>query len=174
MEEIERFIKNNATEIFEQVLEELQFNEDYYTKCPLASEGLDEANITDYEMDEFNILMYEPWLIFNVKYNIKAQVGTYEYQGKDPDTKEDILSDYINIDAKGTVELSVVADVKSNKIIKIKILDSSITGERVYYDDTEYDEEGYTTCPICGCKINFDNDAGNGFCIDCSRNEDFD
>lgn len=28
----------------------------------------------------------------------------------------------------------------------------------------------YNTCPDCGCRINFENDGGNGFCINCAPN----
>lgn len=31
-----------------------------------------------------------------------------------------------------------------------------------------------TTCPNCGCNITEANDAGNGFCIECTKNEDVD
>ena len=34
--------------------------------------------------------------------------------------------------------------------------------------EEEYLEGAYTTCPDCGCKINFENDGGNGFCINCA------
>lgn len=27
----------------------------------------------------------------------------------------------------------------------------------------------FTTCPDCGCGINFENDGGNGFCMKCAH-----
>lgn len=33
------------------------------------------------------------------------------------------------------------------------------------------DKQVITTCPECGCSITEANDAGNGLCIDCTRNE---
>lgn len=35
-------------------------------------------------------------------------------------------------------------------------------------DDDEYVEGAYNICPDCGCKINFENDGGNGFCVNCA------
>ena len=40
------------------------------------------------------------------------------------------------------------------------------------YDSS--DETVITTCPLCGRPITFSNDAGNGFCIECTRSEDTD
>ena len=37
-------------------------------------------------------------------------------------------------------------------------------------DDDEYVEGAYNICPDCGCKINFENDGGNGFCVNCAPN----
>ena len=41
---------------------------------------------------------------------------------------------------------------------------------KIYKDDDEYVEGAYHICPDCGCKINFENDGGNGFCINCAPN----
>ncbi|MCL2703829.1 MAG: PIN domain-containing protein [Defluviitaleaceae bacterium] len=45
----------------------------------------------------------------------------------------------------------------------IEVLDYSSSS----YDD-DYVPDAYTTCPDCGCKINHENDGGNGFCIKCA------
>jgi len=36
-----------------------------------------------------------------------------------------------------------------------------------YWDD---DEPVYNPCPDCGCEITFENDGGNGFCLNCAPN----
>lgn len=58
---------------------------------------------------------------------------------------------------QGSIDLDV-ADAD-----EIEVLHSSM-------DDYCDDEcpNAYTTCPDCGCKINFENDGGNGFCIKCA------
>lgn len=37
-----------------------------------------------------------------------------------------------------------------------------------YYDDEVDYQDGYNTCPDCGCSINDKNDGGNGFCCFCA------
>ena len=37
-----------------------------------------------------------------------------------------------------------------------------------YYDYEDDNEDYYNTCPDCGCKINLENDGGNGFCTECA------
>ena len=38
-----------------------------------------------------------------------------------------------------------------------------------YYDYNDEDKDDYyDLCPDCGCKINFENDGGNGFCTECA------
>ena len=46
---------------------------------------------------------------------------------------------------------------------EIEVLHSSM-------DDCREDDvpNAYSTCPDCGCKINIENDGGNGFCINCA------
>ena len=37
------------------------------------------------------------------------------------------------------------------------------------WDEEEYTgDKPYTTCPDCGKPISFENDGGNGFCINCA------
>lgn len=36
----------------------------------------------------------------------------------------------------------------------------------------EFDDDQYNICPRCGRKMTFEDDAGNGFCIDCSKTDD--
>lgn len=60
-------------------------------------------------------------------------------------------------DIQGSIDLEVEdAD-------EVEVLHSSMDN---YYDECP---GSYTTCPDCGCKINFENDGGNGFCIECAH-----
>lgn len=58
----------------------------------------------------------------------------------------------------GSIDLNV-ADAD-----EVEVLHSSMDD----YDDAEC-PNAYTTCPDCGCKINFENDGGNGFCVKCAQ-----
>lgn len=60
---------------------------------------------------------------------------------------------------QGSIDLDV-ADAD-----EVEVLHSSIDD----YDDDRC-PNAYTTCPDCGCKINFENDGGDGFCIKCALN----
>lgn len=58
---------------------------------------------------------------------------------------------------QGSIELDVEdAD-------DVEVLHSSMDD---YHDECP---GSYTTCPDCGCKINFENDGGNGFCTRCAH-----
>ena len=57
---------------------------------------------------------------------------------------------------QGSIDLDV-ADAD-----EVEVLHSSMDD---YHDECP---NSYTICPDCGCKINFENDGGNGFCVKCA------
>ncbi len=83
---------------------------------------------------------------------------------------EDILDFYSNLLKK--VEYEGLEDCAAKRVMEKISLDSDLKED--YYqhiykaDEDELLEGAYNECPDCGQKINFENDGGNGFCINCA------
>ena len=95
-------------------------------------------------------LMKQMQLDFNANLIVKA-----DEEGKV--TSIDDVEEFEIEDAQHGIRIVVEDDDE------IEVLHSSM-------DDCREDDvpNAYSTCPDCGCKINIENDGGNGFCINCA------
>ena len=113
-------------------------------------------------------------------YKIEAEATSFDYGGKDDDTKEIIMIPSGSHTFEGKIEVEVdreadmYLDFEADKGFESACIISGCL-EEVHYEpifDDEYEEEyiygGYTICPDCGKKIGLENDGGNGFCIECA------
>ena len=68
-----------------------------------------------------------------------------------------------------TIEKIEFDDSALNNIDEMEYQELMSTKYNDYDDFEKEDEEDYyDLCPDCGCKINFGNDGGNGFCTECA------
>lgn len=79
----------------------------------------------------------------------------------------------ININNIGNADFSIEKiefdDSALNNIDEMEYQELMSTKYNDYDDFEKEDEEDYyDLCPDCGCKINFGNDGGNGFCTECA------
>lgn len=138
------------------------------------------------EIDEYNIskieLLFETdKTIYKLNYDLNLISSTT--------LKDRFTTEYGEIEFRGNIEVLIERDMSIsekdfirnvkgdiNKMISttnINIEESRYKwlGEIDTEDNYDYDYH-YSMCSNCGGEINFNNDAGNSYCIDCTRNYD--
>lgn len=174
-------------DVFDEIYNRLAYNAiDYIDEetAHIGTEGIDEFEITDHSLKNYERLnrndsedMSNFSISYVFRYEIVAEGISYDYWGRDDDTKEIIRSlgtEHVFsgwIDVMVEREADIFADFESDDSFeKCEI----IAGELVeinYHDrlEDEYNEEKGIgiICPMCGKPITWENDAGSGFCVDC-------
>ncbi len=163
--------------VFDTIIDKLLYNGMDYIVGELTDSGafgLDEFELLSYSYESSSRLNREGSDIYYLlEYNVTLSAYSYDYWGKDDETKNNILSpeNYHEFKGRITVELKRKADifvdfVNEDSFEAVEIIDGSLE-ESLYKRWDEID--GYTTCPKCGNDINYQNDAGDGFCLDCTE-----
>lgn len=165
-----------AEDVFDKIALNLAYNATDYINgdSNIGSEGIDEFEISEYELiDAERIDRYDDTVIYEFNYNVKLAGTSYEYWGRDDDTKEVITSPGVYHVFEGTIKVQV--EREAEMFIDFKD-DNSFEEAEIIYGDLEetehYDrmeepgELGY--CPDCGVALDINNDGGNGFCINCA------
>lgn len=146
-----------------------------------GSEGIDEWEVDEYELETFMMVERDrDQIIYELVYNVEMSGSSYDYWGRDDDSKEFILSPAYHHGVKGQLRISVIRTVDmltdfeySNEFDSAEIISADFQ-ERDYRsclaDEDDDVPDAYTTCPECARPINFDNDGGNGFCTNCAPN----
>lgn len=168
--------------VFESISDTLKFSGyEYVDESVLThagSEGVDEWEVDSYELDRYSMIERDgDQIIYNLVYDVELSGFSYDYWGRDDDSKEIIVSPAFQHGVKGTVTISVVRTVDmlmdfsySNEYDSAEIISTDFE-ETDYNPSNEFDddlEDAFDTCPDCGGKINIENDGGNGFCRDCA------
>ena len=174
-----------SEEVFEKIEGSIIYsNTDYIdvSSSHVGSEGIDELEITDHALISAERIDREDDIVtYHFKFEVTAEGTSYEYWGRDDDTKEVIRSygtDHIfkgMIVVEVTREANIYLDFEDyNGFETARILSGTL--EEVKYqeqwdesDEVEPGELG--VCPICNCPLNFDNEAG-GFCTNCAIDHD--
>ena len=113
------------------------------------------------------------------------------YWDKEADAYLFVAKSDVRLTKQISLDFNAILDVEADVDGKIYIINSldefdiedSRSGIRIEVDEddiiellhstlNDYEEDyvpgAYTTCPDCGCKINFENDGGSGFCVICA------
>jgi hypothetical protein len=167
--------------VFEKVEEDIIYsNLDYIDTdtAHIGSEGIDELEVTEHKLlsakridRDANIVTYE------FRFQVTAEGTSYEYWGRDDDTREIIRSYGTDHVFEGVIVVQVMREAyiyldfeDDNSFESVEIISGDLKEksfkERWPDDEPEHDEFG--NCPDCGCPLNTENDAGNGFCIFCA------
>ena len=175
------YCANIRDEVFESIEDDLAYHGTDYIdtqSAHIGTEGIDE-----YEIDSWKFESAErssraaDKVIYLFKYHVELLGSSYDYWGRDDDTKEIILGNETNHIFSGTITVEVEreADIfidfeDSNDFCDSRIVESSIkeTFYESVYDTSVYGE--YGNCPDCGVPLDDENAGGNGFCIDCAEN----
>lgn len=147
----------------------------------IGSEGLEELDITDHDfVSAERVDRDDDMVTYQFKFQVTAEGTSYEYWGRDEDTKEVIRSCGTDHVFEGilTVEVQREADIyldfeDDSSFDEAEIVAGDLKeiecNERWDMDVPEPGELGY--CPDCGCPLEVENDAG-GYCFNCIVNHD--
>ena len=140
----------------------------------IGSEGIDEFEIIDHDfIMGHRVDRDDDTVTYEFTYTVTLEGTSYEYWGRDEDTKEVIRSEGRNHSFEGYIivevsrEAEIFYDFEDDDSFETAIIDRGLLEETKYedvYDPELPGELGY--CPDCGRPLNSNNDGGNGFCID--------
>ena len=177
----EDYCKSIEDQVFDKIQSDLQYHLiDYIDEdsAHIGSEGLEDVDIYDCSLESFERIERDSdEIIYSFRFTIQAQGVSYDYWGRDEDTKEIITSDGTDHIFAGWIEVSVEREAnifinyeEDDSFLNVEITDGLLTeisyNER--FDNNEYEYSG-NICPDCGKVLTNENDAGTGFCIDCER-----
>lgn len=181
------YCKRISDRVFDLITEDLSYNGVKYISGSLSHDGdigLDELEISSYEYIGGSQTAREMEDVYYVlEYKVEVSGYTYDFWGRDDDTKEFLYSPGNHHEFEGTIQVAVTrkADIfidfeNEESFESVELVDGNLSETSykswVEYDDDEERREGYDICPICGETIGLNNDAGNGFCVKCSQMHD--
>ncbi|PWJ50849.1 PIN-like domain-containing protein [Faecalicatena contorta] len=170
--------------VFDSISDTLSLSgEDYIEpSAHIGTNGIDELEITEQEfISAEQVQRGQDTITYVFTFWVEADATSFDYWGRDDDTKEILLGPAGSHTFEGKISVEVIREADmyldfeaDNGFEKATILTGNLK-ETAYQplfeeDDDEYLEGAYNTCPDCGHKINFENDGGNGFCINCAPN----
>ena len=158
----EFFIERVADRISDDIINKIYDNEyDYLESEDIGSEGIDYVDIEKCSLIGINkvysnISNGEVCIIYELEYEIELYCDSYEYWGRDDDTKEIIKSPAIKHTFKGSVVVSIERiiqeeDIESNHNYLdededyqgLEIIDSNIKQTYVNSNEDMYFDEGF-------------------------------
>ena len=167
-----------------QLMETLiSFNEE------LSREDFDAIPFINADGYHSKTIAYSIWHIFRIE-DIVAHTLISEneqvffsgnYQERINSPKEIIMSPETYHEFEGQIQVALKrqADIfvdfeNEDSFEDVEIVEGNLeeTVCEPWDDADEYEmEDAYDICPKCGKPINYQNDAGNGFCVTCTQNE---
>lgn len=175
----EDYCNKIADKVFDRVIDSLVYSGTDYiddSTAHIGSEGIDELEITNYDfVSAERIDRNDDIVTYQFTYQVTAEGTSYEYWGRDEDTREVIRSNGTDHVFEGllTIEVQRATDIyldfeSDNSFDEVEIISSDLK-ETAFHENWEIDEPepgelGF--CPDCGCPLNIENDAG-GFCYKC-------
>lgn len=182
MTDVDYFERVNEA-VFESISDTLSLSgEDYIEPSShIGTNGIDELDITDQEfISAEQVQRDQDTITYVFKYRIEADATSFDYWGRDDDTKEILLGPAGTHTFEGEILVEVIREADmyldfeaDDGFEKTTILSGNLKEteyQPLFENEDEYLEGAYDTCPDCGHKINFENDGGNGFCINCAPN----
>lgn len=170
-----------AESIFESVEEELKYNAiDYIDEesANIGSEGIDEFEIIESEFVRAErVYRDDSTVIYEFIYNVTIEGTSYEYWGRDEDTREIIHSDGRDHVFEGQIivqverEAEVFYDFEDDNSYETTVISEGKL-EQTYFSDRPEPPGELGYCPACGNPLNIENDGGNGGCIKCALDHD--
>lgn len=179
------YIDNIQQDAMAFIHEELPYSEHEYIEESIltyvGSDGFDVWSVDTCEFDSY--IMHEREqneITYHLLFHVEASASSYDYFGKDYDTKELILSNPYEHEVAGTICVEVKRNVNhllnfvDNRDYESMIILSADFDEESYsvsydeYEDEMQVPDAYSQCGSCGKPIGHINDAGNGFCTNCS------
>ena len=176
----EEYIKCISSRVFDSVFSDLQYSGTNYVDesilSDVGSEGIEEWEIDEYEYESFE--MYEREgnkIYYDITYRVVMTGYSFDYWGRDDDTKEVITSPAFEHEVTGNVvvrverEVDMFIDFEDTNYESAEIVDTAFEETHFKSAYSDYDDEpdpDAEYCPDCGVKMTYENSAG-AFCVDC-------
>ena len=144
----------------------------------IGSEGVDEFTIERSEYRGYErIDSSDTEAIYQFTYFVELSGTSYEYWGRDDDTKEVITSNGTDHTFEGEItveiyrETDLLLDFQETEFESAQIVRGDLK-ETKYHDrcEDDYIPDEIGTCLDCGKRFTIETDGGNGFCVDCAPN----
>lgn len=178
----DEYFERIQEDVFAEIDATLSFSGEEYLEPSfhMGTNGIDELEIIEHDfISAEQVYRDQDTITYIFNYQVKAEATSFDYWGRDDDSKEIILAPSAFHTFEGIVEVEVVRDAniyldfEGDEGFETATLIAGNLKETNYEslldsDEEEYLEGAYTTCPDCGCKINYENDGGNGFCVNCA------
>lgn len=144
----------------------------------IGSEGIDEFEIIDHKfLKAERVERDNSKVVYEFTYNVTLEGTSFEYWGRDEDTKEVIRSNGRDHVFEGDVTVEVQRDVEifydfedDDNFETAVIIRGNLLEIEAADRQEPPGEMGY--CPACGKPLDIYNDAGTGFCVACSQDND--
>lgn len=175
------YCANIRDDVFESIEDDLAYHGTDYIdtqSAHIGTEGIDEYEIDSWEFESAERSSRDAdKVIYLFKYHVNLLGSSYDYWGRDDDTKEIILGNETNHIFSGTITVEVEREANifidfedSNDFYDSRIVESNIkeTFHENVFDTSVYGK--YGNCPDCGVPLDDENAGSNGFCIDCAEN----
>lgn len=179
----DEYCDNISDRVFDSVARDLMYyGVDFINKdVDMGSEGIDELDIVESEFQGAERVGREDELIiYKFIFSVTLEGTSYDYWGRDDDTKEIITSPGIDHTFEGIIEIEVTraADIfldfeDDNEFESAEIIKGCLDETRhIDHSLEDYEQElgEYGLCPDCGCLLSEENLGGGGFCINCAPN----
>ena len=180
----DKYIDSIKDSVWDEVWNQFQYSGvDYFDEDILSSVGT--LGIDEWVLDEYNYDSGEIYsksfdeIIYSLTYRLTFSGVSREYAGKDDDGYIMSMLAY-NHKISGCIIVQVVREYDEYLDINfddgyknIRIVSTSFCENECEpnFDEWYVAEESYTVCPKCGRPISFNNDGGNGFCVDCEQDD---
>ena len=180
---IDQYVLDIQYKAFEKIMDELAYYPSEYIdemSADIGTEGLEDCEIENYDLVEYSLVeRNETEMIYLLSYQVSLSAVSYDYWGRDDDTKEIIKSPPNQHVFEGTIQLQVVRVVDDfvdllyeNSFNDVSIISGEL--EQTQYIsgmEEEYEpyDDGENYCPKCGKVMTFETDALNGFCVECTN-----
>lgn len=175
------YIERVEDDVFDTILDEIETEGESLIGqygSHIGTEGLHELEVIDHSFVEaIRIDRQGDIIVYQFKYWIDAEGTSFDYWGRDDDTKEVILSPGAYHRFQGQIVVTVTREVETyidyedDSEFDSAIIEAGDLEEvefKPYFDEPEELPDVYTACPSCGKGINIENDGGNGFCVNCA------
>lgn len=183
LEKLEYFIENfisqkDNSELFYTV-NNFEGQRDYIENILMDERISIELDMSKVKYNNINLLTNEEKVLYRFILEVPCRIQVVsgfehvESNGSIDGLLNAQLEIELNFDSREEENLKLINE--QNHTIDVKSLDFNQSTYIWGNDfDVNFDEEkldgGYTDCPDCGTRISFNNDSGNGYCVDCGPN----
>lgn len=180
---IDQYVFDIQHKAFEKVMDEIAYYPSEYIdemSADIGTEGLEDCEIESYDLVGYSLVeRNKTEMIYLLSYQVSLSAVSYDYWGRDDDTKEIIKSPPNRHTFEGTIQLQVVRVVDDfvdllydNSFNDVSIISGELKQTQYISGmEEEYEpyDDGQNYCPKCGKAMTFETDALNGFCIECTN-----